>query len=398
MKIEKKTLYVSLATLGVAVLAGWFVQRYSAANASFVPVVDPDQGMFWNRLYYLFAVAVFVERSVEVYLGIAGLNGKYHTAEDGTRIKIRDATGPAAAASIVIGLLLALSGLRILDSLVILVQPGGDPMLPLRQAIQTVQDAIPVGDISFGNINTLLARAADIANSVNLPTSDDKVLQVLFAGIDVIISAGLIAGGSKILHPLAESLTEVCSGLSERSKNWRNESDSSRSREIAPVMQPRAQAERELSIAELNLAEPALTGARLLKTRHPEVVFVSGRTDALAEARRMAGNVENDRSFLMSNCRPSEARDELQSWLGANTSATSSEQIEAGFFALIDGWPVEKKMQISRHIVGLAFDVEPISGSYGDTVKQTIENLPKLNVFLTKEGNLTRWCAQFDQN
>ena len=53
-----------------------------------------------------------------------------------------------------------------------------------------------------------------------------------------------------------------------------------------------------MEIDQLDLAEPALSGAILLQLRHPYVVFTSGRRGVTDQARAMASNVVRNRRWI----------------------------------------------------------------------------------------------------
>ena len=48
----------------------------------------------------------------------------------------------------------------------------------------------------------------------------------------------------------------------------------------------------------------------------------------------------------------------------------------------------------SRHLSGLAFDVQPVTED-ADAIKKSIRALAGLDKFLEMEGGLVRWHAQF---
>jgi hypothetical protein len=50
--------------------------------------------------------------------------------------------------------------------------------------------------------------------------------------------------------------------------------------------------------------------------------------------------------------------------------------------------------QISKHLSGEAFDVQPVKKD-ASKIKKTIRGLKGLTKFLDKEGGLVRWHAQF---
>jgi hypothetical protein len=142
-----------------ALLAG-LAGTWLSAELTFSDVQTVGLDPFWGRFQILFIVAVLVERSVESYLNATGQNGKERVDPATlTVVKISDASKPAMIAALVLSGLVALSGVRIIDSLV-----------------------------------TLSANATLLQKAV-------------WNGVDIIVSAGLMAGGSDLFHQLAELIT-----------------------------------------------------------------------------------------------------------------------------------------------------------------------------------------------
>lgn len=151
-----------------------------------------------------------------------------------------------------------------------------------------------------------------------------------------------------------------------------------------------------MDVDELNLAEPALTAARLLKQRHPEISFTSGRRAVADQARAMASNVRLNRQWIAETYRKTAERDELQAWVDAHPDATSAAAIASGLRKVMNGWTDAQRARLSKHFSGQAFDVQPLAaGPQAEAVKQSIRALPGLTKFLEKEGGLIRWHAQF---
>ncbi|MCG7927705.1 MAG: hypothetical protein JAY67_19470 [Candidatus Thiodiazotropha taylori] len=148
-----KTLLIFLAVAAVATLAlGWIT----------VTLGDPVsfKENLWDtiasRLELLLVVAVLIERSVEVYLYATDNNGPNRFARGGEEPYRTPATKRAAIAAIALGVVLAVVGVRVLDA-----------------AVSTAITGIQAW---------------------------------LWTGADVIISAGLLAGGSVLVHELMELL------------------------------------------------------------------------------------------------------------------------------------------------------------------------------------------------
>lgn len=124
------------------------------------------QENLYNRLAMMFAVAVLIERSIEVYLDAYQKNGPDRFSVAGIDADdLREvAKGEAARLGIVLGILAALAGVRLMTVF-------GEPVKDL--------DAI------WGSV---------------------PLMSLLWFGLDVIISAGLLAGGAKIFHDIVEVL------------------------------------------------------------------------------------------------------------------------------------------------------------------------------------------------
>lgn len=141
---------------------GWLGSRI---GAEITP--DPDwEEAFWSRFQYMFVFAVLIERSVEVYLNASRQNGDDRFAPE-HRKRGNDATSAANATAIVLSVLLALAGVRLLSTL-------GDPV------------------------------------------SQHWLTTVIWFGSDIVVSAGLMAGGSVLFHEVAEVLRGGIGSLGSR--------------------------------------------------------------------------------------------------------------------------------------------------------------------------------------
>lgn len=147
-------------------LAGWWL----SADLTFV-VPGADQSiasLFWQRFQVLFLLSALIERSVEVYLKATNQNGsEQFDPSTNTITKINDASRPAMIAALVVSLLVATSGVRI------------------------IQTFVTVSDLGFFK-------------------------SVLWHGVDILVSAGLMAGGSDLFHKLAG----VIVGGLDSAKHW----------------------------------------------------------------------------------------------------------------------------------------------------------------------------------
>jgi len=121
----------------------------------------------WARIQFMLVATALIERTVEVYLNAASMNGddRFNRADNQ---KLRDGTRPATIAAILLGLLVALSGVRLMETLGALGEDAG------------------------------------------------AISQLIWNGVDIAISGGLMAGGSALFHELAEALR---GGLKTLGKN-----------------------------------------------------------------------------------------------------------------------------------------------------------------------------------
>lgn len=161
---------------GVCALVSGLAGYWLKGNLTFV---TPDAAgtwltNFWGRFQVLFLLAVLIERSVETYLNATRQNGEeFFDVQTGVVVKTRDAKQPAMIAALVLSVLVALSGVRIIETLVTL-------------------------DVSAGFLKS-----------------------AVWYGVDIMVSAGLMAGGADLFHKLAEVIT---SGLDRVRSNLRGES------------------------------------------------------------------------------------------------------------------------------------------------------------------------------
>lgn len=166
MKVEK-------IVQGLAVVAGcFFVGWFGVQLGADINLAEAWEEVFWSRFQYMFVFAVLIERSVEVYLNATDQNGDNRFAPAHER-QGRDGTRPAGIATIILSLLVALVGVRLLSTL----------------GLPTVgPDGSEINDFTL----------------------------TLWVGVDVVISAGLMAGGATLFHEVAEVLTGGVGSLGNR--------------------------------------------------------------------------------------------------------------------------------------------------------------------------------------
>lgn len=150
------------------------------------------------------------------------------------------------------------------------------------------------------------------------------------------------------------------------------------------------------AIEALSLAQVAKTAAYDLKKKHPAVSFTSGKRTKEDQARAMSGNVVLNRKWIEETYAKSGVRDACQKWLDDNPEKKTREEIEAGLIETLDKYTDAQLGVFSKHISGMAFDVQPVDQDAED-IKKTIRSLVAgKGKFLEKEGGLIRWHAQFD--
>ena len=143
-------------TLVVAVILGWLIIILDY-NLTFA---DNPWADIFERLELMLVVAVLIERAVEVYLSVTQKNGpdRFGIKEEGSADR-PPATKTATAAAFALGLLVSLAGLRLLD--------------------------------------------------VMLCSNGESRGVWLWNGVDIVITAGLLAGGSSLIHEVMETLRGV---------------------------------------------------------------------------------------------------------------------------------------------------------------------------------------------
>jgi hypothetical protein len=146
-------------------------------------------------------------------------------------------------------------------------------------------------------------------------------------------------------------------------------------------------------IEALNLAETARAAAYALKAKHPNVIFTSGRRTKQEQAAAMAGNVVRDRQWIKKTYFQSKVSDECQKWVDDHPEALTKQALETGILEVLDRYSESQLSVLTKHIAGLAFDIQPIAGE--DGIKNTIRGLQGLDKFLEREGDLVIWHAQF---
>ena len=150
----------------------------------------------------------------------------------------------------------------------------------------------------------------------------------------------------------------------------------------------------DADIEGLNLSATAKAAAYALKKQFPDIVFTSGRRDKAAQASAMASNVVSNRKWIGQTYMSNDASKACQKWVDDNPDKKTKSEITEGLTGVLDGLTDEQLGQLSKHLSGDAFDVQPVTKD-ADKIKAAIKALPGLGKFLDTEGGLVRWHAQF---
>ena len=151
---------------------------------------------------------------------------------------------------------------------------------------------------------------------------------------------------------------------------------------------------KDPDVEALDLVDAARKAAYALKKAHPTVTFTSGRRDKADQARAMAENVALNRQWIEETYAKSKASAACQKWVNDNADKKTAAEIEAGLLGVLNGLTDSELAQLSKHLSGEAFDVQPVTVDAAK-IKTTIQGLPGLKKFLDTEGGLVRWHAQF---
>jgi uncharacterized protein DUF4157 len=149
----------------------------------------------------------------------------------------------------------------------------------------------------------------------------------------------------------------------------------------------------DAGIEALGLAKTAKEAAKMLKKKHPDILFTSGRRTVAQQAHAMASNIvqSNNRQWIKQTYRSAA---KLQKWVDDNPKVTTVDDIAKGLETVLNAMAESDRAKISKHLSGEAFDVQP-QDKDAEAIKKDIQALPGITKFLDKEGGLIRWHAQF---
>ena len=163
----------------------------------------------------------------------------------------------------------------------------------------------------------------------------------------------------------------------------------------AVVTNGNADATPDPAIESLKLGPIARAAAYALKAQHPGVIFTSGRRDKADQARAMAQNVAQNRQYIVRTYRDTKVCRLCQQWVDQHPSAVSAQQVAVGLLSVLNSLSDSDAGQLSRHLSGDAFDVQPVLPDT-EGIMVTIRTLQGLHNFLEKEAGLDRWHAEFE--
>lgn len=200
----KRLLFVS-GIIGVTFFVGYLG---SLVEARILTTDEHWKDNFWSRFQVMFVFAVLIERATEVYLQISNSNGpdRFGTSLDGN---VRDDGNASAAVnagyvSFFFALVVALVGVRLIETMGSL-QTAGHPFVLMQVIGFFEQQATSSNNATF----TVAADAIkDVLKTLGAAPGETQANIALWAwfSIDVIISAGLMAGGATLFHEVAEAL------------------------------------------------------------------------------------------------------------------------------------------------------------------------------------------------
>jgi hypothetical protein len=144
----------------------------------------------------------------------------------------------------------------------------------------------------------------------------------------------------------------------------------------------------------------ALLAAQAFTAAHPDAVITSGKRGLVEQAQAMARNtVAAGRRWISLTYSRSDVRIALQTWLDAHPNAKTEGEIANGLLSVLRRFSRAKLAGLSKHLCGLAFDVQPVDGERGEAMKQTLRELAAKygGKFLEREGGLIRWHIEFPE-
>jgi hypothetical protein len=148
-----------------------------------------------------------------------------------------------------------------------------------------------------------------------------------------------------------------------------------------------------MNLEQLLLDDDVQAIARELWEGFPGIVFTSGRRTLQDQAHAMAENVVLNRRWIAQTYARSLASVDCQSWIDQTPEATTTEDIAAGLLRCLNLLSKQALDKLSKHLIGRAFDVQPMAYPDGLAVKAWLKAKAAQvgGKFLEREGGLLRW-------
>jgi hypothetical protein len=141
-----------------------------------------------------------------------------------------------------------------------------------------------------------------------------------------------------------------------------------------------------------------------LLMQFPQLVLTSGRRCVDDQCRAMAENEAEARDWVRRTYAESPVEVAVCSWLDQNPSITDVAGIETGLLGVLAGFDQLELHQLSWHLSGEAFDIQPLTDESATAVTSAIRDEIIAIIqgggsakFLPSEGGLLRWHVQVAQ-
>ncbi len=151
-------LIYALIFLAGSLLAG-YAGYWLKGSLTFVSYSETWLNDFWARFQIMLILTILIERSTQGYLNATDQDGKTIQDPISGALVQTNAKQPSMVAALVLSVLVAISGVRIIETV------------------------------------------------VTLNVGADMLKSIVWNGIDIIVSAGMMAGGSELFHQAAEALS-----------------------------------------------------------------------------------------------------------------------------------------------------------------------------------------------
>ena len=145
--------------------------------------------------------------------------------------------------------------------------------------------------------------------------------------------------------------------------------------------------------------------AETLLAFFPSLELTSGVRSRQTQASAMAADTLLDRNFILNTYKPSPIKDAcmaaVNSVYGPICELINQNNLTMALIGALSVFDNDGLRQLSWHMSGDAFDVQPVDGDEGAGIKDKIRSLVGLRItngghgeFLEKESGLVRWHIQ----